>query len=55
MTHPAILTEIWRGRFLESAHRGHAVVVDQGGDTALEWGDPNAIVLPRSSAKMGQA
>ncbi|MEP1538994.1 MAG: asparaginase [Paracoccaceae bacterium] len=55
MTHPAILTEIWRGRFLESAHRGHAVVVDQGGDIVLEWGDPNAIVLPRSSAKMVQA
>ncbi len=55
MKHPAVLTEIWRDPFLESVHRGHAVVVDGTGQTVLEWGNPQAIVLPRSSAKMIQA
>lgn len=49
------LVEIWRGPFLESVHRGHAVVCDGSGQIVDAWGDPAAIVLPRSSSKMIQA
>lgn len=55
MTVAIPLVEIWRGPFLESVHRGHAVVCDASGQIVQAWGDPIAIVLPRSSAKMIQA
>ncbi len=55
MSHPVPLTEIWRGPFLESVHLGHAVICDDTGHIVESWGDPNAVVLPRSSAKMIQA
>lgn len=59
MTHPAhgavTLAEVWRGPFLESAHSGHAVVCDDSGQIVQAWGEPDAIVLPRSSSKMIQA
>ncbi|TNC48334.1 asparaginase [Rubellimicrobium rubrum] len=49
------LVEVWRGGLLESVHRGHAVVVDAGGEVVMAWGDPEAIIFPRSSSKMVQA
>lgn len=49
------MVELWRGPFLESAHHGHAVVCDDSGEVVESWGDPDRIVLPRSSAKMIQA
>ncbi len=49
------LVEIWRGPFLESVHAGHAVVCNAGGEIVEAWGDPEAVVLPRSSSKMLQA
>ncbi|THD76625.1 asparaginase [Thalassobius vesicularis] len=55
MTNPVPLAEIWRGPFLESVHMGHAVIVDGSGQIVQAWGDPAAIVLPRSSSKMLQA
>ncbi|MBT3466424.1 MAG: asparaginase, partial [Rhodobacteraceae bacterium] len=55
MTNPAPMTEIWRGPFLESVHSGHAVVCDDTGQIVHAWGDPDAVVLPRSSSKMIQA
>jgi L-asparaginase II len=55
MTKPAPFAEIWRGPFLESVHSGHAVVCDDMGQIVHTWGDPEAIVLPRSSSKMIQA
>lgn len=55
MNNPAPFTEIWRGPFLESVHSGHAVVCDDSGQIVHAWGDPDAIVLPRSSSKMVQA
>ena len=55
MTEPACLTEVWRGDFLESRHRGHAVVCDADGEVRAAWGDPDTVILPRSSAKMLQA
>lgn len=49
------LTEIWRGPFLECVHSGHAVVCDDTGQIVEAWGDPGAVFMPRSSAKMIQA
>jgi len=55
MTQAAPLTEIWRGPLAESVHTGHAVICDAGGDIIEAWGDPETVVLPRSSSKMLQA
>jgi len=55
MTKPVPLTEIWRGPLAESVHHGHAVICDASGRIVESWGDPQAVVLPRSSAKMIQA
>jgi len=52
---PVPLAEIWRGEFLESIHMGHAVICDASGDIVQAWGDPELVVLPRSSSKMIQA
>lgn len=55
MTAPVPMTELWRGPFLESVHLGHAVICDDTGQIVQSWGDPDALVLPRSSSKMIQA
>jgi len=55
MTHPVPLTEIWRGPRPESVHLGHAVICDSSGGIVEAWGNPEEVVLPRSSAKMLQA
>lgn len=55
MTAPVPMAEIWRGDFLESVHLGHAVICDDNGQIVDAWGDPDKLVLPRSSAKMIQA
>ena len=52
---PQIMCEIWRGSYLESSHSGIAVICDKNGETSHQWGDPNTLILPRSSAKMMQA
>ncbi|MCM2562827.1 asparaginase [Lutimaribacter sp. EGI FJ00015] len=49
------MVELWRGPFLESMHRGHAVICDDTGQIVQAWGNPEAVVLPRSSSKMIQA
>ena len=49
------LVEIHRGDFLESLHRGHAVICDAAGEVVESWGDPELVMLPRSSSKMIQA
>lgn len=49
------MVEIHRGPVLESVHSGHAVICDGTGRIVQSWGDPQAVVLPRSSAKMIQA
>ncbi|QFU07278.1 L-asparaginase II [Rhodobacteraceae bacterium THAF1] len=49
------LIELWRGDLSESIHRGHAVVMDDTGQVVHAWGDPDAIIFPRSSCKMLQA
>ena len=55
MTDAVPMVEIWRGAFLESVHCGHAVVCDDTGRIVQAWGDPDAVILPRSSCKMIQA
>ena len=55
MTEPVTMVEAWRGDLLESRHRGHAVVCDATGGVVAAWGDPDAVIFPRSSCKMLQA
>jgi L-asparaginase II len=52
---PVPMAEIWRGSLLESLHLGHAVVCDDTGQIVQSWGDPDAVIYPRSSSKMIQA
>lgn len=48
------MVELWRGGRIESRHLGHAVIWGPGGiETA--WGDPAAVIFPRSACKMLQA
>ncbi|GGE52816.1 asparaginase [Actibacterium pelagium] len=49
------LVEVWRGDILECTHAGHAVVCNAAGEIVESWGDPDTVILPRSSAKMLQA
>ncbi|WP_417720546.1 asparaginase [Salipiger sp.] len=49
------MVEIHRGPLAESRHAGHAVICDATGGIVQAWGDPDAMILPRSSAKMIQA
>ncbi|PHQ94917.1 MAG: L-asparaginase [Marinosulfonomonas sp.] len=55
MNNPVAMAEVWRGEFLECVHVGHAVVCDASGNIVQAWGDPDAVILPRSSCKMIQA
>ena len=48
------LVQLWRGGMLESTHLGHAVICDANGIVEA-WGDPQAVIFPRSSCKMLQA
>lgn len=50
----AELIEIWRGERCESQHLGHVAVCDSKG-VVEAWGNPEAIIYPRSSCKMIQA
>lgn len=52
---PHPMVELWRGPLLESFHVGHAVICDARGGIEHSWGDPEAVIYPRSSAKMIQA
>lgn len=49
------VAELWRGGICESLHAGHAVVVDGSGQIVEAWGNPQAVIYPRSSCKMIQA
>lgn len=51
----AILAHVVRSEVLESVHRGHAVVLDSDGAVLQSWGNPDALVLPRSANKPLQA
>ncbi|AHM03390.1 Hypothetical protein of L-Asparaginase type 2-like superfamily [Roseibacterium elongatum DSM 19469] len=49
------LLEIWRGPFREGVHRGHVAIWHHDTGLVASWGDAEAVILPRSSAKMIQA
>lgn len=49
------MVEAWRGGILESTHTGHAVICDETGQIVESWGNPQAVIFPRSSCKMLQA
>lgn len=49
------MVEVWRGGILESVHAGHAVICDDKGQIIEAWGNPRAVIFPRSSCKMIQA
>ena len=55
MNDPIPMAELWRGGFLESVHLGHAVICNSEGEIVQAWGDPDQVILPRSSSKMIQA
>ncbi|MHC0051935.1 asparaginase [Actibacterium sp. D379-3] len=55
MANAVPMVEVWRGPFQESLHLGHAVICDASGGIVQAWGDPDAVILPRSSTKMIQA
>lgn len=48
------VAELWRGGVLEGVHLGHAVICDAKG-VVEAWGNPGAVIFPRSSCKMIQA
>lgn len=48
------MLDVWRGGLLECSHLGHAVICDAKG-VVESWGNPGAVIFPRSSAKMIQA
>lgn len=54
MGQPQAMAALWRGGILESTHLGHAVICDASG-VVEAWGDPDAVIFPRSSCKMVQA
>ena len=49
------MVEVWRGERVESLHAGHAVICAADGSVIDAWGNPDAVIYPRSSAKMIQA
>ena len=49
------LVLVWRGQLEECVHLGHAVICDEKGQVIEAWGDPDALIYPRSSCKMIQA
>lgn len=49
------LIDLTRGGRLESRHLGHAVICNAQGEVTEAWGNPDAIIYPRSSCKMIQA
>ncbi|EEW26790.1 asparaginase [Rhodobacter ferrooxidans] len=55
MTKAIPMVELWRGGMLESSHVGHAVICGPDGEVVDAWGDPAAVIFPRSSCKMIQA
>lgn len=55
MREAASMVELWRGDILESVHAVHAVICGADGEIVNAWGDPDRVILPRSSCKMLQA
>jgi L-asparaginase II len=52
---PEVLVELVRSGVREGVHVGHAVIVGPDGALLRSWGDPEHLLLPRSSNKPFQA
>ena len=52
---PPLFARVLRGDFVESAHRGDAAIVEEGGRLLAWSGDPGRPIFPRSAAKPFQA
>lgn len=52
---PVAMVEVFRGDILESIHFGHAVIARANGEIVDAWGNPEQVILPRSSVKILQA
>ncbi len=55
MTQAPVLVNVIRGDFTESVHHGHWVAVNAKGEVIDGAGDPDLVILPRSSLKPIQA
>jgi L-asparaginase II len=55
LTAAPVVAHVVRGGFVESVHHGTAVVTAPDGSVELAVGDPEGVVLPRSSSKPFQA
>lgn len=55
LTQAPVVAHVVRGGFVESVHRGSAVVTAPDGSIELEIGDASGLVFPRSSSKPLQA
>lgn len=55
MAEAVVMVETWRGKRVESRHRGHAVVVNREGAVVAAWGNAALSVFPRSAIKALQA
>src|ERR1700755_1695197 len=51
----APLVEVWRGRVVESRHRGHVAAVDGDGHLVAHAGEPAMVTYLRSSGNPFQA
>ena len=45
------MVEVIRGGFIESTHRGVAVLINSNGEILQEWGNSNTLIYPRSALK----
>ena len=52
---PKTLAKVIRGDTVESAHRGHLIVINGSGETVMSIGDPKVVTFFRSAAKPFQA
>jgi L-asparaginase II len=52
---PKVLAKVIRGDTVESAHRGHLIVINGSGEAVVSIGDPKAVTFFRSAAKPFQA
>ena len=52
---PERLVEVYRGDLVESIHFGHVVISNNIGKVLAYWGNPAALIYPRSSCKIIQA
>lgn len=52
---PKVLVKVIRGDTVESAHRGHLIVINGIGETVASIGEPKAVTFFRSAAKPFQA